>query len=602
MRSAPPDAAAEQTSGRQETFVMCALVALALLMTLKYFPGLENPAAYAGNVFQAIYPDAFPNDPYIKPGRHLWEKSLQLSLMYLPPRIMGEIWLDDRFNALVYLGLVAASLVGLDRIVRFAGLGDAPSRLAIQLVFLRDHQMLNNKVFFAHQADFNHVAFAIPVVIWLVYVTIARKSLWLILGLCVLLTLASIRNAPIVIAMSLVIAAVNGSRRDRLIISAVFLAASAALVVALFHIFPVPKADRLALWDILYEDLTPSQMNPFAPERTVPMMIVWNTIFVALCGAALLVRGPATEGMRDLRLYVGLGLAVWLLCGLYFSFPPDVLKFPQLLPFTPVRILRWPQTLAYLAILIAVFHRLQQAPDIKMAAVGALTVGILLALGPENLWQWGFVFAASLLCIALWHATASIRNASRVDTQAVSTALARSAAPILMQALVVAIGISYGLAIGNRLPAWQTWAKHGVIGDTGSATWIDIAEHMRKTTPSDAALLPLQFDPQDPSRLIATRYIATRSGRSTSVIAELYSMYSLEGYRTQFEQQERFGRLQRAFQDMRWGEAASIIPDLLLVPDYILIPSSFIDASGGKIQPFSELRRVRAYSILKYSK
>ncbi len=47
---------------RGELVFFGALLVLALLMTLKYFPGFENPAAYAGNAYQAVHPDAFPGE------------------------------------------------------------------------------------------------------------------------------------------------------------------------------------------------------------------------------------------------------------------------------------------------------------------------------------------------------------------------------------------------------------------------------------------------------------------------------------------------------------------------------------------------------------
>ncbi len=41
--------------------------------------------------------------------------------------------------------------------------------------------------------------------------------------------------------------------------------------------------------------------------------------------------------MLGMRMFVGLGLNVWLLGGLYFAFSPDILKIPHIIPFSLVR-------------------------------------------------------------------------------------------------------------------------------------------------------------------------------------------------------------------------------------------------------------------------
>lgn len=270
-------------SARQATgpLMLAALAGIALLMTLKYFPGLENAEAYAGNVFQVIHPEAFPGDPYLGAERPVLEKFHQISspLFNVIIILTGEIWLDDRFNAVVYLLLVIASLVGVDRIVTHMGLSDLLPRLAIQLLLMRDHQFFNNKVFLAHQPDFNHVSFAIPATIWLIYATVARKSLWVILGLSVLVGAASIRNAPFVIAFCLIMAAMNGLKRERIIVASLFGCALIVLYAVLFHVMPALEHERLIMWDILYEIMAPDQINPFTSLSSPWTMVGNNAIF-----------------------------------------------------------------------------------------------------------------------------------------------------------------------------------------------------------------------------------------------------------------------------------------------------------------------------------
>ncbi|MEE9290716.1 MAG: hypothetical protein V3U99_06840 [Alphaproteobacteria bacterium] len=595
-----------------EGLFLGALFILAFLMTLKYFPGLENPAAYAGNVYQAIHPDAFPGDPYIGPEMTIWEKPLQLSLFYVLVKLGGEIWLDDRFVAVVYLGLVFASLVGIDRIVRLAGIDGFLHRLAIQLVFMRDHQILANKVFFAHQPDVNHVAFAIPVTIWLIYATLARKSLWMILFLSALSAAVSVRNAPFVIAYCLIIAAVNGTKSDRALVAGTFIAALIVFYIAVVHVFPVAEEDRLALWDMMHLDVTPAEVNPFFPLYGVATMLLGNAVFLAICLSALLAPGPQNTVMQGLRIFVGLGLATWLLAGLYFSFAPDGLKLPHIFPFTPTKTLRWPQTFAYLTILISVFHWLKEdeSPRRVLAAFGA--IGILLVIGPGNHELWAALFLVSAAAVVAWHLvrrrmTAGGNGGWNVVSGLFGAQITRQYPLLFVQILVLTIGVAFAATIWTRLPYWRTWAETGVFGYAGSATWIGVAEYIRENTPPDAAVLPLQYNPANPRQLVARRGLATRAGRPMPVLNHLIgsSPFNVERWRIGRQQLKLMRRIEQAFQAKRWDVAAREIEKLVLVPDYIVLPSGVWDtqrrvsAVKADVLPYAEETRVRDYVILR---
>ena len=605
---------------RGELVFFGALFVLALLMTLKYFPGLENPAAYAGNVFQAIHPDAFPGDPYIGPERSLWKKPFQLSLFYVLVKLGGEIWLDDRFTAAVYLGLVLAGMVGIDRIARLAGLGDVLPRLAVQLVYMRDHQALSHNVTFAHQQDVNHAAFAIPVIIWLIYATVARKSLWLILFLCLLLAGISIKNAPWVIAYCLIIAAVNGGKRDRAVVIGVFAAALAAFYVAVVHLFPIPEEDRMTIWNLVFRygeigsDANPFYFTtpPYNPD--LPTMLLKNAVFVGLCLSAVFVPGPDNAALRSLRLFVGLGLGVWLFGGLYMSFAPDGWKIPQMLPFSLVRSLGWPQTVAYLVIMICLFHWLRQDETVRRVLAATVVLGVLLVIGPGNHELWAALFVLSAAVVVAGHVVRGRMAAGGGEDG--NTALgppggriARRYPLVFVQALTLTIGVAFASTIWSRLPYWRTWAETGVFGYATSAEWIGVAEYFRQNTPKDASVLPLQYGlpshPRTRDTLMAARYLATRSGRTTPVINELSDMFNLEGWYRELHQQELLRRVAEAFQAGWWDVAAHEVTQLVLVPDYIVLPSAIWDTqrrvSAVKIDvlPYAEETRVRDYVILR---
>jgi len=574
------------------------LVGLALLMTLKYFPGLEATSAYAGNVFQAIYPNAFPGDPYIGAERSISQKVYQISLFYLGPMIMGEIWLDDRFVFIVYLLLVVITLVGIDRIVRLAGIKDILPRLVIQLILMRDHHYLTQTMTFANQPDLNHAAFAIPATVWLIYVTLAQRSLWLILGLCVLTAAFSVKMAPYVIAFSLIIAAINGGHRDCIIIVAIFALALAAFVYAVVYLFPVPEGDRLVLWDLIYHEVENYDSNPFYPRPDVITMVKKNVVFAVTLIAAGLAPLPKTAVSRGLRTFVWLGVAVWLAGGLYYSFAPDALKVVHLFPFSLTRNLRWPQTMAYLLITISVFYWLKEHRSWRDLA-GATTIFLaLLVVGPGNHELWAGLFVVCVVVVMGAHAFHRQIVGNPAEFSNPYPWISNRYPLLLAQALMLTIGISFASTIWKKLPEWRTWAVYGIHGNSPVAKWIGVPEYLRKNTPPDSVVLPLEEE--DPGTgLKSRRHLASRSGRTIPIIMEYSSIFDLQLWKTEKQQVSLMGRFQEATKTKDWKKAAEELKGLILEPDYIILRQRYVNAEFLKFFPYAQDAQVGDFAILK---
>ena len=597
------------TTGRStEPLMLAAFVVLALAMTLKYFPGIEGSMPYAGNVFQAIYPDAFPGDPMIGAERPIWEKPFQLSLFYALVRLRGEIWLDDRFVAAVYLGLIVVSLIGIDRIVRLAGILDCLPRLIIQLIFMRDHQIFFNKVYFAHQSDVHHVAFVIPIIIWMMVATFARKSLWLILFLCVLVAAMSVKMAPYAIAYSLLTAAFLGTRRERMVIAFVFAMALVVFYIAVTQVLVIPEDYRVELWNLMFGNLKSDFIHntAFAPTPDWPTTALRNAAFLGLCLGAMAVPAPRNDAVRAMRLFIGLGLATWLIAGLYFAFAPDALKLPHLILFSMVRSLRWPQTIAYILLMVALFNWLKDTQSLGRIASAVLGLGALFAIGQSNHAEWTALFAASIAAIAAGHWLFARRRGD-VETAAVHFADAGVLADLvrrhhlllLAQALALTIGIAFTSTVSTRLPAWKTLAEHGVMGDSRSAKWIGIAEFIRENTPADAVVLPYQYGRKPGELMFGGRYIATRSGRSTPVISEYSSIFDRDGWKLEKRQQKLVLSLGENLLNQDWRAAKDDLSSLTPRPDYLILLEKFTAPEMFDILPFVEEIRIRGYSILR---
>jgi len=589
--------AALSTDRKAENFVLCALVFLALLMSVKYFPGIEATGAYAGNVFQAIHPDAFPGDPFIGAERSIWEKPLQLSLFYLLPRIMGEIWLDDRFAFVVYLLLVLIGMVGVDRIVKLCGVAEIAPRLIVQLVFMRDHQYLTTMTTFANQPDLNYGAFEIPAAIWLIYVTLARKSLWVILTLCALLAAITIKMAPLVIAFCLIIAAFTGGFRDRIVVVAVFAVALAVFVYAAIYVFPVPAADRLVLWDLTLNDVEKFDINPFFPRPDFMGTLARNVVFVAILVGALLAPVPASLPLRGMKVYVGLGLFLWLVAGVYFSFAPDVFKLIHAMPFSPARSLRWPQTLAYIVIMVSLFVWLRDHRRWRDLAGATLVFAILLVVGPANHELWAALFVVSAVAALGAYALHQGIGGQPAGRGSIAFAIANRYPILLAQALALTIGIAFTSTIWKNSSYWQPWAAHGVYGNSPVVQWIGIAEYLRRNTPADAVVLALEEETE--GFLNARRHLASRSGRTIATVDAYTSIFDLGVWHADKQRQNFLDQLGEAVIKGNGLSAVSALESITPRPDYFVIPARYTGATLLRFLPFVEETRIGDYAILK---
>ncbi|HIJ92752.1 MAG TPA: hypothetical protein HPP84_05025 [Rhodospirillaceae bacterium] len=573
---------------RREAWVLAGLLLFSLLMTLKYFPGVEWDSEYAGNIFQAIHPEAFPGDPAIGSERSILEKPFQLSSFYLLVKAMGEIWLDDRFTAFFYLGLVLATLIGVDRIVKLAGLTDVASRLAIQLVFMRDHQFFDNKVTFAHQQSLNATAISVCLIVWLIYLTVSRKSLWAFLSFAAVSTTVSMKAIAYPIAAGLAVLLFHGNKREKSFIIGLYLLAGVFFIIGITYIVPIPEDQRIAIWNLMFsaED---SAGNPFRSHPSIEVMLYRNALFLVLCLVAWRAPYPDNPAIQSLRLMLGVMFLLYLVVGLYLSFAPDAMKIPQIIPFSLGRFIRWPQTIAYLLILISLFHWMENNETPKGVAVAMVSIGVLLIIGPGNHGLWGLLFLLSCGAVLVLKSLKVKRH----------EAVCHGSARMFAQALAVTIVIAFGSTIWSKSQHWKTWAEIGVIGNSPAAKVLDVSRYFRKNTPPDTVVLPLDYNSLAPGELRSLRGLATRSGRTMPVPIIYGNVFNLSKWEEDNRREELLKDVQKAFYDNRWPQAAILAKQLTPPPDYVVIPNDLVDPDEGFNNLFSEEIVLGDYRVLK---
>lgn len=597
-----------------QRIVIAAIIVLAMLMTMKYFPGLENEPAYAGLAFQSIHPDAFAGDPYRGPETNASARIVQLSLVYALAKLAGEIWLDDRFLAVIYFAAVALSLFGIDKIARLIGLTGLCERLVILLVFAKDHAILDHKVLVAHHQGFNHGVFAIPIIVWLYYAALARKGLPLVLALSLLLLGFSLRNAPFAILIAMTIVFCIGTRRERTAIVALSVVGLLAVYVVLFHIMDMPDADRLELWGIL-KTAGEGDVNPFDAAFSEPLRFaVVNGIWLTIIASGFFFTPGSRHVATGIRAAMATAFLIWLLGGLYISFAPDALKFPILQGAAPTRALAWPQNIAYIALFASGLLYLRGRPTTTRLILVLSGLAALFIIGPGNIGIWT---AVVILAFALALVLAAIldrreQTPKTATSEAFLRPLSNAPACVVAYAFVFAIATTYAAAAYTKAPAWRAAWQSGVFGDALPATWVGVDKFIRETVPNGQVVLPVAF--ADPAyrrsppaigdgpvpKLTIDRSLGTRTGRAMPIPEDFPGDFrDPEAWVNGEQQKQVLEGIRHALRARDLCAAASEIKKLQPVPDYLVLPQAVFGSQPQILDTYRPLKAINGYAVLK---
>ncbi len=597
---------------RETLAIVIAVLMLAVVMTLKYFPGLENEPAYAGIAFQTIHPDAFQGDYYRGPNLATNSTIIQLSAVYGLVKLFGDLWLDDRFLSIIYFSMVAIGLVGVDKTARLLGATGVYERLVILMFFAKDHAVLDHKVLLAHHQDFNHSVFAIPIIVWLFYAAMARKGLPVILALSVLLLSFSVRNAPIPILMAMAVTFFLGSKVEKIWIGVLSLGGILFSYWVLFHFFSIDEASRKALWDIL-RNAGEGDVNPFHDAfYDVGGFLKANSVWLALLLSAFFLSPTEDTPFKGVRVLMIAGGLTWLIGGLYISFAPDVLKFPLLQGTAPTRALAWPQNIAYIALLVIGFRFIRDRKSLRHTVFVGFGFAILFVIGPGNFGRWTLLLVSAVLvtigahyfrCMPTWTG----RKPDETFTEHVDQQTSR----IMAHSLIIVLVIGYAAALYGKAPAWRTAWNTGVFGDSLPAAWIGIAEYIRKNTASDAVIFPIMYSYRSTYPVVSmplensvtsisiNRSLGTRSGRAMPVPEDFPGNFrDPKAWQDSVEDQKRIDAIKLNLINRKYCAVALGIESIHPIADYIVLPESLLPEKGTAIGAYQTIYRLNGYAIM----
>jgi len=532
--------------------------ALSVLFTLAMFRGLEAHSGYEGNAYQAIHPESFPNDPFMAITR-----PMMWSVLYRVVRLVGDIWLDDRFTIVIFAGIAAVTLLIVDTTVRFLGARTTGERAAMLSMMLLGHQILGNGGALVSHFDFNHGTFSGPVILWLLYACLAGSSLKLVLPLLIFSPLLSVKQSAMPVLITLIFL-----WRERLGPRGKWIAGIGAgiavvvLVVTYYAFIRPPGGGHAWLFDQMRQQGA-EESNPFRSP------LINNLQFIALCFGGLMIHGLESSVRSRVRIIAGLGLAVWLLGSLYVSFAPDLIKVPYVEAFNVSRLLWWPQYVLYVVLGVALVKKVQHATSGIGLGVAWAPFMVLYFLHTEFHVKLAAVVAAVTVSM-LW-------GYRRIWAQTGRWNLLRLSPAQRVQILATAacIGTLSLYAVGtvsHRLSDLRYLMRYGIVGSNSGAKWVGVNEYIREHTPTSATFLALSWHGAGDTReLQCDLWLRSRTGRSMrfgSPIALLFDYRKIQWWE---RQAATLASLLQAWEHRNEPEVARQL-STWGAPDYLVVP------------------------------
>ena len=571
------------------------LVVLAILYALAFFQGLEVHGSYHGNSFKAIHPDSFPGDEYVTT-----RNPTMLSLVYVIAHVVGDLWLDDRFQLVWYLGLALLAIAAVDRLAVLFGAVAPLERLAILALVLVAHHFKTN---FAQLVPSSGTPTAVihPIGLWVAWLLFRGRRPLLSMALAGLMILIAPKNGwyPAMMAMAFWL-------RERWHVPWRRMVLWGALsLVALFVGFAlVNHGNREAvilfrLWD-WYEDGEPNPFRDSLAGNGLYLLLILGAMRAASRRGAM--RAASDDGLLPARCraFFFIALATFFLGGVYYTYAPDVMKIPILQGVSANRTTWWPHQLSYIILgceAIRWFHRDDRGAKVLAAALlGVLYLTPFFESRATEVSS--FFIKRALLLVGIWSALALAFVAARVAQRffRASWLAIDAKAALLLLPVVLATTVYLLRCVHTQWPSLQFLTAHGVMGNAGSARWVGINEYVRTKTPATASFLALVRDHRG---MWLDETLRTRTGRSMPVSRPGAVYLSCERASRYFEQQWTWDQIPRLWDRHDWPGISQKLA-ALGSPEYLVVPTE--DAAWLSGVPGLEYQVetiIRGFTILR---
>ena len=570
------------TVARDNLFASITIALCAIFLSIKYFPGVESSHYYAGFIMRAIDGTLLAKDPIV--GDAIGSTTpYKLTIYYLLPKLFGTLWLDDRFVLPFYLLTVAASFYLADRIAVALGAEHILIRLTVLLLFMRDHQVLENHINFAHQPDFHHSAIAMPLALSVLYMAIARKPLWMVLGSGIILAAVSLQVAPSTLGFALVAILFIGTKNEKRIAGTLLIVGIAVFIWGMANVVHVVESERIELWRRLTSDWYDGMARPFEPHYGgILRVVITNLLFAGIMLGAIFwpTAGDKRDAIIALRIIVGAACVLWLALGGFVQLAPPSMQYPQILLFPVTRQLQAAQVVAMIGLAVFTLNWAVRAPNIQKTFGAGLVILLLVVAGPGNYALWaGLFFICGVATTGLFWT-----HNQKAHTADNGHDVRHNPISAIFLTTLLTMTVAIGYSIHDRGPDWAHLFRTGTHGSSAVAKWQNIAPYLAQNTPRNSVVLPLEWrEGSSPPKLMVRRNVASRSARAVPFPMRLSQGLDLSWF--DFTEAQ-YALLKEITEGWIAGNAAQIdtaLTGLMPRPDYIIVPNDIADRPGPEL-------------------
>ncbi len=539
------------------------ILTISVIYTLSVFPGLEWHGGYFGRVYKTLYPESLPVSEYMTTNN-----PYHTSSYYWLVRIVGDIWLDDRFTIFVFLLLVVLGLIGVDKTAQVLGADRLEERILVLSLMAIGHGFRDNISMIVTGADFYSGTFAGVVAIWLFYFAFSGGRMrWLVICMLLLWSL-NLKWAwlPSLIALTFVCRERLSHRKQQLFMVLLVLSGLISYLVY-YHWLRPPGQEHVLLFDF-YNATDNSEGNPFLDEP------IANLKYFLMLGLGFFVTPPFKIQQQRVKTIVVIGALLWLFGGLYLTYAPDFLKIPYVVPMSFNRATQWPQYLLFLSICVGAMSGMRDSPLSRQIVLLVILFALYATFVPSRMILLGLIWY--LVFIAVMGVKGRIFGGS--DGKPWMGGIGyRELVAVTACIFLLATLLRHGRVVIRRYPDLQYLARYGVIGDNPSAKWVGVAEYIRKNTPLDAVILPIAtYDYPWRKGLRYEPSLRTRTGRSMPLEPQwsgYFNYYVLKSVEVVSRHMERM--------IAAWGKRdLDVVMEELKyfnLPDYIVVENSEAD-------------------------
>ena len=564
---------------------------IGFLYAFAKFPGVDSHSGYFGFTIKIIYPDSLPGDSI---GNHLAMISLHSVLV----KTFGDLWLDDRFVLTIYFFLVIASLLGIDRLAVLFGVTNKLGRLAVMSILMFEHMFVDNVAHIVGTHTFRPSNYAQPLGIWLAYFLLKDPKAIRTISLSWILLLTTVKNGwfPFFTTGLFTLKEVFHTKWTRIAAVMIF----ASILVFSGHYFWSLSQDTILqnvfLFDNAILNIENSETNPFQ-DGLGPLLYISFILFASF------VKFPDEKIEARIRALFFISILVYLIGGIYYTFAPDPVKIPLLVPLGISRSTWWTQIIGFLYLSCWVIRLFDNASPKKKIFLASMLFLLYVfpifnyisyrtfflnyyIINPVIYSMCGFILVLVVLSVVCYHHSNIIIFGMILR----NNTFLRIAVflPIILFTICFLSYNSY-----KRLPQLSFLFNHGILGKTASAKWIGVSDFFRYETDINSRVIA--FSGND-KKLIHDTSFKVRSGR-TMLDAHLISAYlNYEAHSLLHKNKKLIAELTRSINACDMINLKKIIT-LLGGADYIVLPKN--NLCSFKLIEYKFVKNINSYKIFQ---